>query len=66
MDYCQQIDFKRSLSRIWENDKESDCRYSEDDYEDDQAYGANSSYKQADDVSSESSLDDDFPVHDAH
>ena len=39
VEYCPQLEFNRGLSRIWENDDESDCRYSENDREDDKAYG---------------------------
>ena len=39
VDYCPQLEFNRGLSRIWENDEESDCRFSENDREDDKAYG---------------------------
>jgi len=56
IDYGAQFGVKKSLSRIWEGDEESECRYSIDDKEDEAA-----AYPlHGDDVSSESSLDDDF------
>ena len=48
IEYCPSLDVKRSLSRIWEGDEESECRHT-----DSQEYFD-------DDVSSESSLDDEM------
>ena len=46
------VDIKRGLSRIWEGEEESDCRYSESEEERSARNGHD------DDVSSESSLED--------